>query len=744
MSVYYKPKWNKLLLMILIIAALLRFVGTKPGYNQYHADEGISYSAASSMIKNGNLDSLRYDYPALVPLINYVFFKFVFIPAKWSQYYFTHISEIIDGVIHIPISKLEQQRIFQVFVLGERNINALFWGRYVTALFSLGNVFLIYLLGKKLFNKKTGLIAAFLLTFNYKHVINSHIGLPDIYNAFFLLASLLFAVNLWQKPTRQAYLLAGIVSGLSFSVKYQFFGFIPIVAVHICKTFQQYKINKDLRFGFNIILTGLVAVLLFFLINPYHFLYLDRTIEIVSEVSRKYAMGTKQLNLYPFSYFFHIDYGPVEFILIFVGILLALKRYLKQTLLLMTVIVPFFYIIIYYSIGGFYIRNFISTTPLLLLFAGLAVWQIFELLKRFSGSKLAIVGLCLMLAATVFLPARNSIINSYYYTKPWGYDVMRPWIEKNLPKDVPIAAHPFDARNLNITNKRSEFEISGAYSLAEHKENGAKYALMNLNWAGNPFYFWMSYGFDDLKLYWNKPIDLMNNTYHGIAAEELFRYQIYTVTKPWQAPDTHLIVAKLFDWPDIKYSLVNEYNFDENEENWAIYGKGKDSGIDFRYDPEIGQNRPGSVIVIPAGSKSSITRISSPLIPIKEEHLYKIAGFLKTDIKLDSDEREGFIRIDFYGDKPDLEKVGIISSVSSRVYGTNDWVNKKIIERAPVGSKYLVIGFQTYVTNRTKIWLDDVTIEESIDKVKDITSESPYIKTKIDLNYLYPNSHGNL
>jgi len=82
---------NKILIVILIIAAVLRFVGTKPGYNQYHADEGISYSAATSMIKNGNLDPLRYDYPALVPLTNYVFFKFIFIPVNWAYYYFSHI-----------------------------------------------------------------------------------------------------------------------------------------------------------------------------------------------------------------------------------------------------------------------------------------------------------------------------------------------------------------------------------------------------------------------------------------------------------------------------------------------------------------------------------------------------------------------------------------------------------------------------------------------------------------------------
>ncbi len=56
-------------------AIILRFGGVWPGYNQYHSDEGVTYSAATSMIKNENLDPLRYDYPALVPLTNMIFFR---------------------------------------------------------------------------------------------------------------------------------------------------------------------------------------------------------------------------------------------------------------------------------------------------------------------------------------------------------------------------------------------------------------------------------------------------------------------------------------------------------------------------------------------------------------------------------------------------------------------------------------------------------------------------------------------
>ena len=735
MQVFNIVKGNKLLVAILLMAAVLRFAGTKPGYNQYHADEGITYSAATSMVRNGNLDPLRYDYPALVPLINYVFFKSVFIPVRWLQYYLSNIPQIVEGLVHIPIASLEKDKLFYVYVLGERHINALFWGRYVTAFFSLGNVFLTYLLAKKLFNKKVGLLAAFLLTFNYKHVVNSHIGLPDIYNAFFLLLSIYSVVKIWERPTKKNYLVAGLVSGLFFSIKYQFFAFIPIIVVYIFQNIKHFK---------NIFIAGLTAVLVFVFINPYHLLYLEKTIEIVKGVSQKYGMGANQLNLFPFSYLFHVDYGPLEFVLVFIGLLMALRKFTKQSLLLLTVVIPFFFVFTFYSRGGFYVRNFITTTPLLLTFAAVAIWQIGSWVKNRFGSRFEIVLYCLALPIVVFIPARNSIINSYYYTKEWGYDILRPWLSENLPADVVVATHPFDARSLNIKNKHTEFEHSGAFSLNEHKEDGATWAIIDLNWAGQPFYFWMSYGLKDISYYWNKPLNMMRNTYSGLAMEEQFRYQIYSVTKPWQAPDTHLIVAKYYDWPKVEMKEIKRFEFDDGLEEWSIYGKDKNEADKYVFDDGFGYLQGGSLVALPGVTRFPGVRISSKVVPINVGHIYKVSGYLKVESKLEPRERDGFIRVDFYGENPELEKVGIISSVSSRVYGTDDWFKKEVTERAPEGSKYMIVSFQTANSTRIKIWLDDLKIEESISRVEDVTQKPPYDLKPIDLNYVYPNSQSNL
>lgn len=724
-------KTNRVLAAILIVAALLRFIGAKPGHNQYHADEGVSYSGAVSMIKNGAFDPERYDYPALVPAINFAFFKSVFVPISWVNYYATHLGEIADGVIHLPLDPLTKARVFQLEVLGERDFNALFWGRFVTAIFGVGDVFLTYALGRKLFGKRVGLLAAFLLTFSYKHVINSHIGLPDIYNAFFLLLSLCATFRLLEKPSKGNYLLAGIVAGLSVSVKYQVFALIPLVIVHVMHALKHFKIDFAKLFAPKAFVGALCVPLVFLLVNPYFLIKLPEVLEITSWVAIKYGMGTNKLTLYPFSYFYHIDWGPPIFFAVALGLLLGLLKYSKKTLLILSAVIPFFFVMVYYSRGGFYIRNFITTTPVLFLFAAIFLERFTDLLKKILPQKVATGALILLLPAVVWVPAKNSIISTVNYTKPWNYAPMADWLASNLPPDAVVATNPFDGSNLKFLNEQTEVEIAGEYSLPEHQEAGADWVIVDMDWSSTPFYFWMSYGFDEAKLFWEKPLEIMRNTFHGIATEELLRYQVHAVTKAWQSPDTHLYAIKLPLWPEVSMKKIVDYNFEQDDQGWT--------------QSNFYSWADGALVFMPAGTRYASHRSTSPLIRVKPGHLYKITGLLRTQEVLGPRERDGFIRIDFYDtENPDIQKVGMQASVSARVYGTDEWVEKQIIERAPEGAKYMTVSFQVYNTIKTKIYLDGVVITESIDSVENLARDPADVEKSFDMNYLYPNSHGNL
>lgn len=167
-TVQGNSQMNKKLILILIIAGLLRFVGINPGHDAYHADEPIVWGSALEMILNNTLDPGRYDYPPVSIYINYILFRVFFIPLSWTGFYLERILQLMDGLVQINTAPLEARRTFYTFIVGNRGINAMYWGRYATALFGLGNVLLVYLLGRNLFNKKIGLIAALLLAFNFR------------------------------------------------------------------------------------------------------------------------------------------------------------------------------------------------------------------------------------------------------------------------------------------------------------------------------------------------------------------------------------------------------------------------------------------------------------------------------------------------------------------------------------------------------------------------------------------------
>ena len=192
--------------LIILVASILRFVGSNPGYPPYHSDDGISYSAASSMIVNGNLDPLRYDYPTMTPLTNYIFYKTFFIPLEWSKFLIRNVLNYPVGYLEIPNDPIKLHDFFYRETLGDSWINALFWGGYVTGLFGVLVVVATFFIARRLYSTRAGLIALFLVAINYRHVLNSHLGLPDIYNAFYLLLSFWFTLNVFEKPTGKNYL----------------------------------------------------------------------------------------------------------------------------------------------------------------------------------------------------------------------------------------------------------------------------------------------------------------------------------------------------------------------------------------------------------------------------------------------------------------------------------------------------------------------------------------------------------
>jgi hypothetical protein len=730
-------KNNKILTLILISAALLRFVGTNPGYSKYHSDEGISYAQGIYMVLEKTLDAhgyaIPYAYPALVPLINAIFDLVLFIPGSFLIYFLNHPRIFLFDITHLGDIAKQLDLILWTEVFGERMVNVIHWGRYVTALFSLGTVFLTYKLAKLSFGRNVALIATLLVTFNFRQVLNSHIGLPDPYNSFFLLLSLIFSYKLIKNPTTRNYILAGICAGLSFSTKFQTFALISLGLSFFYNIFRNKKITVlEEILDKKIFLSVLFLILIPVILNPFHIIHWQETITQLKDVANKYSFGKNQLSIYPYSYLYQFGIGKLLSICSMLGVIFLFRKNFKLAFWFFVPVMYIFYTFTYYTNGGFYTRNFISVTPVLLIFSAYFLNEIYLLLKKGMNSSLSVLIILIVIIIATFIPARDSVINSYYFTKPWGYDVIIEKTEPILPDNAVIASHPFHLISKTHPFKRIDFEFATSYSFAEFKEQGGQYALINMDLASNAFYGWMNQSLPySLKL-WEKPVEMMNNTFYSLSINEMMQYVVADTYKPWQAPDAALFVTKIPNLEDdTTFHIIKQYNFDENTEGWNIQNSEDGNLSLYSYDKKEGQNA-GSIVSSSGSVINGIIRISSPQISIKPGHSYRITGYIKSqDIPLDK--RNSFIRADF---SPSMS-----SGVSARYYG-DGWKKYSFNVLAPVESSNLQISFQNSGSSNSSTWLDNITVEESDNLVKINNSYAVPFKAYRDL--LYTNSHGNL
>lgn len=740
-SIFELVKQNEILAGILFIALLLRFIGVYPGYHPYHSDEGMSYSSAIEMIRNLNIDPTRYDYPSLIPLINAFFYIIFFIPV------FILKNLILDNG-DLPTKGRNLIELWQQVVIQNQQTDVLFWGRYVTAAFGVGVVFLTYLVTKRLFgDRRVSLIAAFLVAVNFRQVLNSHLGLPDIYNAFFLLLAVLSFANLLKHSTLKNYLLSAVCVGLFFSTKLQIFALPTFVVTHafiVWKTTTNKTpknlITKSLNKSFLIGLLIILVVIL--LINPYHLIKWEEFRAQEGYNLLKYKLGTNALNLFPVSYLFHIGIGKYISILAIFGILLGLRKYTKVSLILLSIIIPFLYFFFYYSGGGYYTRNFVTITPLLLIFTGVFLVESCKFIfKRTTLSNFAIVIILLLIS---YESINNSIVSTYYFSKPWGFKEANAWAKVNIPEKATVVSHPWDNYPRDKDLKIIPFEISETFSLAEMREEDAQYGFLNMDWLALGSYWWMNRSTKESLEFWEKPNNLLSNTYSSIVAQELASFSVAKFVKPWQAPDMNFLIVKIpkileFEKKEIlNFSFNNEIEFS----TWKTVTF-NDDGKTIIFDNQVGKEE-GSLKIVQGIPKYPTFMAKSPSIKIKMGKAYFIEGWIKSSNVISKKDRDGFLRVDFYNSEPEfnLEDRSIYGSVSSRIYGEPIWHKVEIVTFPPDGVKFMTIGAQA--NNYNEFWFDDIKVYESILEVPNPRKVVPYLDYRIPNDILFPYSQGGM
>ena len=166
-------RWDLALIGVMLIAIFTRFI--KLGDTPLFHDEAY-YWVWERAVGPGNLELSFYDHPAGVA-------------------YLIYVSTALFG-------------------------DSEFGVRAIFALLGVGNVLLVYSLGKYLFDQRTGVIAAFLLSINFGHILLSRSAMNDVAACFiFTIILFLFAKAVFERNERYLW-FAGFALGVGFLIKY--------------------------------------------------------------------------------------------------------------------------------------------------------------------------------------------------------------------------------------------------------------------------------------------------------------------------------------------------------------------------------------------------------------------------------------------------------------------------------------------------------------------------------------------
>lgn len=145
-------------------------------------------------------------------------------------------------------------------------------GRMVSVVFALLTVLFVFLIAKKIYGEKRGLISALFLAITPFFVISNHYISPDVTEVFFIAVTFFISLKILESNANKWYILGGIFAGLAGSAKYPGILIILIIPLsHFLK--GEYKWKNILRCLFckHVILSYVFALLSFIITSFYCF-----------------------------------------------------------------------------------------------------------------------------------------------------------------------------------------------------------------------------------------------------------------------------------------------------------------------------------------------------------------------------------------------------------------------------------------------------------------------------------------
>jgi len=419
--------WLISLVAILVAAFFLRVYGIGFGLPYtVHPDEPMIAERAISMLKSGNLNPGWFGWPSL--------YMYMQLPVYVLRFLYG-VSKGGPGIIESYHS------------------GYYLWGRFMTACLGTLTVGLIYALGKKLLDRRTGILAALLLAFSFLHVSDSHYITADVPVTFFVVLTVLVSFWIIEKGDVKFYLLGGLLTGFAIATKYT--GGVVILCLFFAYIFRLMRGKKE----YERIFYCLIALVCGFLVGvPYAIKEIPTFLgNIATEINEYTTLGHLShegtANWWYYSkYLYREGLGRGIFVFSLAGVVVAAIKSTERRFLCILFLVAYFLWVSSCKVR--FVRALMPILPFFPLFAAFFLSSLWGWLAKREPFKErgALVNLLiiLLIGVMLFFPLRNAWSFSYNLNKTDPRILTKEWVETHIPQGAVIA----DEAELHLNKKK--------------------------------------------------------------------------------------------------------------------------------------------------------------------------------------------------------------------------------------------------------------------------------------------------
>jgi YYY domain-containing protein len=366
-------------------------------------------------------------------------------------------------------------------------------GRGISAIFDTGLILLVFVLGKRLFDRRVGLLAAVFAAFTVLHIQLSHFYTVDTLLTFFIMLAMLCAVQVMRRGSLGASAWMGVCLGLALATKVS----VAPLALTVGAAWLLWIARGERAAGspghpwrratVGVALAGALALIVFVVGEPYAVIDWESFVKRVVEESNM-VRGiadlpyTRQYIGTP-AYLYQIwntavwgmgiPLGIVAFGGLAWSIVRGVLRRRSAELLLLSWVLAYFLIT-----GGFmvkFLRYMLPVVPFLCLLGAAALVSLKDwLARRGSAWRRAVLPATVVLVVLPTIFYAVAFVNIYAQTHPWIQ--VSDWIYRSLPASSVLATEHWDDRlplGMTIDKTWRTAESFGHKEMANYEEDNA-------------------------------------------------------------------------------------------------------------------------------------------------------------------------------------------------------------------------------------------------------------------------------